>query len=274
MSIRIEVIKSLEDEVNQYDFIPLMSGEREIASKEVESARKNYENARRKLLKQEFARFYRVVIFGSARVDEESEEYTFATDVSKALVEARGVDIVTGGGTGAMSAAHLGTKLVTIGHDTKPDLNGNNIKSKNHGVGIENINRNEAPNEFIDYAATHPEFSTRLQAFLDKSHATYVYIGGIGTLLELMMLTQTRQVGHLERSFPLLAHPFWEPLAAQWNWQMYYERKSLGKIPLIGPEDLSLITFTDKIPDIVDIISADYDKWKTNYKDRLQRIAQ
>ena len=269
MSIRKEVLENLEVNIRNHNIIPLSKCTGMEANKAIEQARKGYEDARGELLYQELGRFYRVVIFGSARLQKDSEEFIFVTNLAKSLVVARDVDIVTGGGTGIMEAAHYGTQLAI----KEASSNGKIIKARNHGVAILNLPIQEPPSEFAHFAATHPEFSPRLQAFMDKSHAAYLAVGGIGSLLELMMLVQTRQVGHLEREYPVITHPFYKPIVDSWNDQMYHNRVATGLTPLISESDLTLITFTDKIPEIVDIISRNYDDWKERFRNHVRIVS-
>jgi hypothetical protein len=53
--------------------------------------------------------FYRVSIFGSARIKQDTDEYRQVYSLAKKL-SAQGVDIVTGGGPGLMEAANVGAK--------------------------------------------------------------------------------------------------------------------------------------------------------------------
>ena len=58
-------------------------------------------------------------------------------------------------------------------------------------------------NAFVIQAYEHRTFFTRLQQFVLMSDAFVVVPGGIGTVLETMMIWQLIQVGHLQntRSF-------------------------------------------------------------------------
>ncbi len=107
---------------------------------------------------------------------------------------------------------------------------------------------------------------------MDQAYAAYSAKGGVGTLYEMMMLTQARQVGHLERTFPILADPFWKPTVEAWNDSMYHSRVARGLKPLISEADLSIITFSDNIDEIVNIISKDHDRWRRQVKRHVRMV--
>ncbi len=124
---------------------------------------------------------YRVTIFGSARAKPGSFVYDEVKRIAAALAE-MGCDIVTGGGPGLMQAANEGAASV-------------NAPERNRSVGI----RVELPfeqdvNPFVEQAFEHKTFFTRLHHFVLTSDAFVVAPGGIGTVLELMMVWQLLQV--------------------------------------------------------------------------------
>ena len=237
-------------------------------TRRLEAARNSYDEARRKMLEHDLARFYRVAIFGSARFTTDSTEFTFVTELAKSLVESRNLDIVTGGGSGVMESAHFGVQQAIDG----ADANGNIIRSRNHATRIHLPFVEQAQKDYAHIHTIHPEFSTRLQEFLDKTRASYIAQGGIGTLLELAMIIQAKQVGHLENEYPILAHPMWKPIVDAWNQEMYESRVANGKVPLISEPDLNLIYFTNDIGEITMMISQSYDIWRSTIRDRVRYV--
>src|SRR5215471_16651273 len=139
---------------------------------------------------------YRVAIFGSAR----AQPGTFVYDEVKRLAAAfaaMGCDIVTGGGPGLMQAANEGAA-----HD-----------SAGQSVGI----RIELPfeqdvNPFVEQAFEHETFFTRLHHFVIASDAFVVVPGGIGTVLEMLMIWQLLQVRHAENVPLVLVGKMWTGL--------------------------------------------------------------
>lgn len=140
--------------------------------------------------------FYRVCIFGSARIKPDSEYYLLVKDLAFQLAS-RGVDIVTGGGPGLMEAANLGAKNAAT-------------QSRSFGLAIELPFESDA-NSHLDVKYQHRRFSSRLDEFMRISHAVVVTPGGIGTLLEMLYTWQLMQVKHIaERPLILLGKEFWE----------------------------------------------------------------
>lgn len=262
---RKEVLGQLIGEANS-GLISLSNSEAQAANRQLRTATESYELARKRVLREELARHYRVAIFGSARLEEDSEEFKFVTNLTRALVEARDVDIVTGGGPGIMKAALLGA---TLAFD-QAAVQGVKLNSRNHGISLSTLPEEQNQKNHIHLGKIHTEFSTRLQNFLDITRAAYIAEGGIGTLLELLILTQSKQVDHIENDYPILAHPFFEPVVSAWNNQLYNRRIELDKPPLISEKDLHIIAFTDKVPEIVDVICQSYDRWQDQIRSFVQ----
>ena len=153
--------------------------------------------------------FYRVSIFGSARIKPDTKEYKGVYTLAKELAE-NGADIVTGGGPGLMEAANAGAKE-------------GSSKSKSFGIRID-LPFEDTPNEHLDIKFYHKRFSSRLDEFMRISHAVVVTPGGIGTLLELLYTWQLIQVNHISARPIILVGDMWngfldwiksEPLKAQ-----------------------------------------------------------
>ncbi len=264
MPVRAEALALLY--ANPDSIIPLSKKDSVEAARNVEKARKAYDEARREFLKHHLGRFYGVAIFGSKELGPETEEYQFAVNLAKSLVETRDVDIVSGGGPGIMAAAHEGAQLAI----QEASEQGRKLRAKTHGLRID-LPFEEPINGNINILTTHTDFSTRLQEFLDITQAAYNAPGGIGTLLEQMIVIQSIQVNHL-RDYIVIAHPFWEPVVDSWNNELYHGRVSQGRPPLIRQQDLNIVQFSNSIPDIVNTISAGYDIWRGTIRDRVRII--
>jgi uncharacterized protein (TIGR00730 family) len=144
---------------------------------------------------------YRVTIFGSARAKPGSFVYEEVKRVAAALAQL-GCDIVTGGGPGLMQAANEGAASV-------------NAPERDRSVGI----RVELPfeqevNPFVEQAFEHKTFFTRLHHFVLASDAYVVTPGGIGTVLELMLIWQLLQVKHVHDSPLILVGKMWAELVS------------------------------------------------------------
>jgi uncharacterized protein (TIGR00730 family) len=126
---------------------------------------------------------YRVTIFGSARARPGTFAYDEVKGVAAVLAE-MGCDIITGGGPGLMQAANEGAAGAGQSH---------------HSVGIRvDLPFEQDVNPFVEQVFEHKTFFTRLHHFVLTSDAFVVAPGGIGTVLELMMVWQLLQVRHVD----------------------------------------------------------------------------
>src|SRR6476619_1972386 len=166
---------------------------------------------------------YRVTIFGSARVPSDHWVYAAVRDVAAELTRL-GCDIVTGGGPGLMQAANEGVKLAD------PD----GAHQKSVGIRVE-LPFEQDVNAFVTEAFEHKTFFTRLHHFVLVSDAFIVTPGGIGTVLETLMVWQLLQVRHLRDTPLLLAGHFWDGLI---DWAKAVMLKP--DAPLVSPEDLNI----------------------------------
>jgi uncharacterized protein (TIGR00730 family) len=143
---------------------------------------------------------YRVSIFGSARVQGGTFAYEETKRAAKALAE-MGCDIITGGGPGLMQAANEGAASAPA-------------RSRSYGIRVE-LPFEQNVNAFVSQAFQHRTFFTRLHQFVIASDAFIVTPGGIGTVLETMMIWQLVQVGHLEATPLILVGKMW-PGLVEW----------------------------------------------------------
>jgi uncharacterized protein (TIGR00730 family) len=165
---------------------------------------------------------YRVTIFGSARAKPGTFVYDEVKRVAAALAE-MGCDIITGGGPGLMQAANEGAAAA-------------NAPERDRSVGI----RVELPfeqevNPFVEQAFEHKTFFTRLHHFVLTSDAYVVCPGGIGTVLELMLVWQLLQVKHLHDTPLILIGKMYAELV---EWARAYLLKP--QLPLASPEDMTI----------------------------------
>jgi uncharacterized protein (TIGR00730 family) len=185
---------------------------------------------------------YRVTIFGSAR----PEPGTFVYDEVKRLAESlaeMGCDIITGGGPGLMQAANEGAAAAKA-------------PERNRSVGI----RVELPfeqevNPFVEQAFEHKTFFTRLHHFVLTSDAFVVAPGGIGTVLELMMIWQLLQVRHVDA--PLIL------VGKMWRGLVDWARKHLAKAQprLVNPEDIEIPRCVDGADEAIVLIREHHAQW-------------
>tara|TARA_B100001559_G_scaffold40996_2_gene30403 strand:+ start:500 stop:1207 length:708 start_codon:yes stop_codon:yes gene_type:complete len=173
--------------------------------------------------------YFRVSIFGSARIKPETHEYKQVYELAKKLVKNK-VDIVTGGGPGLMEAANLGAK---------------NVKSKSKSFGLHiDLPFETSPNEHLDITYHHKRFSSRLDEFMRISHAVIVTPGGIGTVLELLYTWQLIQVNHISKRPVIL-------LGDMWNGLIEWMKSEPLKKRLMDDSDFDHIKVVQNIDDVV-----------------------
>src|SRR4026207_408303 len=139
---------------------------------------------------------YRVTIFGSARAKPGTVAYEETKRAAKALAE-MDCDIITGGGPGLMQAANEGVGLAG--------------KSESLGIRVD-LPFEQEVNPFVELAYEHRTFFTRLHHFVLASDAFIVAPGGIGSVLETMMIWQLLQVRHLENTPLIMVGKMWPGL--------------------------------------------------------------
>jgi predicted Rossmann-fold nucleotide-binding protein len=153
-------------------------------------------------------------------------------------------DIITGGGPGLMQAANEGEQLVDPIH-----------KQRSVGIRVE-LPFEQEVNAFVTQAFEHRTFFTRLHQFVLMSDAFVVVPGGIGTVLETMMVWQLLQVRKLHNTPLILAGKMFADLV---GWCRTYMLRP--EFPLASPEDLDIPICVDDGPSIVRILREHHAKW-------------
>jgi len=184
---------------------------------------------------------YRVAIFGSAR----AQPGTFVYDEVKRVAEAfafLGCDIVTGGGPGLMQAANEGAKSAGAPGSI--------------GIRVE-LPFEQEVNPFVEQAFEHQTFFTRLQHFALASDAFVVVPGGIGTVLEMLMIWQLLQVRHMDNVPLILVGKMWRGLV---DW---------ARVSMLNPvlavaseEDLDIPQCFDTADEAIAAMRAHHAAWK------------
>lgn len=184
---------------------------------------------------------YRVAIFGSAR----AQPGTFVYDEVKraaAAFAAMGCDIVTGGGPGLMQAANEGAKSA----------------GAPGSVGIRvDLPFEQDVNPFVEQAFDHETFFTRLQHFVIASDAFVVVPGGIGTVLEMLMIWQLLQVRHVNDAPLILVGKMWQSLVEWARTSMLDPRLALA-----SPDDLRIPQCVETADEAIAVIRQLYSKWQ------------
>jgi uncharacterized protein (TIGR00730 family) len=184
---------------------------------------------------------YRVTIFGSARVKGGSFAYEETKRVAAALAE-MGCDIITGGGPGLMQAANEGAA-------TAPG------RAQSVGIRVD-LPFEQEVNAFVTEAFEHRTFFTRLHQFVLTSDAFIVAPGGIGTVLETMMIWQLLQVRHLQ-DMPLIL------VGNMWPGLIEWARHSMLAVdpPLANAQDMAIPRCAANSDDAIAIIREYHAAW-------------
>ncbi|MBL9161649.1 MAG: LOG family protein [Planctomycetaceae bacterium] len=185
---------------------------------------------------------YRVTIFGSARAVPGSVPYEETKRVASALADL-GCDIITGGGPGLMRAANEGAV---------------NAPERVHSLGIRvQLPFEQDANDFLTQTFQHRTFFTRLHQFVLTSDAYIVAPGGIGTVLETMMIWQLLQVKHLEK-VPLIL------VGREWPGLVEWARSTMLSFdpPLATAEDFSIPVCVASTDEAIDLMRSHHADWQ------------
>jgi uncharacterized protein (TIGR00730 family) len=186
---------------------------------------------------------YRVTIFGPARAQPGTYFYNEVKRVAAALAE-MGCDIVKGGGPGLMQAANEGAAAV-------------NATERNRSVGIRvDLPFEQQVNPFVEQAFQHQTFFTRLHHFGLVSDAFVVTPGGLGRILETMMVWQLLQVRHVHDTPMILVGEMWGGLV---DWAT--TRLLTSRLPVANPEDMAIRRCVNTADEAIALIREHHARW-------------
>src|SRR5262245_61204750 len=186
---------------------------------------------------------YRVTIFGSARAKTGTFGYEETKRVAAALAE-MGCDIITGGGPGLMQAANEGAA-------TAPE------RARSVGIRVD-LPFEQDVNAFVTQAFEHRTFFTRLHQFVLASDAFLVAPGGIGTVLETMMIWQLLQVRQLQDTPLILVGSMW-PGLIEWARQSMLSTTP----PLASAPDMAIPRCVANADEAIVVIRDHHAAWLT-----------
>jgi uncharacterized protein (TIGR00730 family) len=187
--------------------------------------------------------WFRVCIFGSARIRPEDPTYETVYQMARRLSELN-IDVVTGGGPGLMEAANRAVR------DAQNEL------SRSIGLPIHLPHSHELANKHLDIKSEHHRFSSRLDEFMRMSHAVIVAPGGIGTLLELMYVWQLIQVGMVERRAVVLLD------RSLWTGFLEWMRAEILGRGFISPGDFDWIHCVDTPEEALTCIKPELERFR------------
>jgi uncharacterized protein (TIGR00730 family) len=178
-----------------------------------------------------------VTMFGSARLGEGHPFYEAARAVGRRFAE-RGWAVITGGGPGLMEAGNRGAQ------------EGGGLSV---GFNIE-LPHEQDVNPYLDISHTFEHFYARKVCFVKPAEGFVIMPGGFGTLDELfeaLTLIQTGKVLH----FPIVLFD-----TDHWAEMLDWVRKALLDDRLISPGDVDLLSVTDDVEEVVEIVVDCYER--------------
>jgi hypothetical protein len=187
---------------------------------------------------------YRVTIFGSARAKPGTPAYEVVKQLGADLA-ALGCDIVTGGGPGLMQAANEGARSSDAAE-----------RVQSVGIRVE-LPFEQEVNPFVQEAFEHQTFFTRLHQFVLMSDAYVVVPGGIGTVLEAMLVWQLLQVRHLHDTPLIFAGQMWGELV---DWAKKYMLRP--GFELANREDMATPRCASSADEVLAIIHEHHARWQ------------
>jgi len=157
-----------------------------------------------------------------------------------------GCDIVSGGGPGLMQAANEGA-------------GGADSENPKRSLGIRvDLPFEQEANPFVEEVFEHRTFFTRLHQFVLMSDAFVVVPGGVGTVLETLMIWQLLQVKHLERTPLILIGAMWPDLI---EWARRHMLELHPELPLAKSEDMEIPICLMSADEAIKVIRERHTEW-------------
>ncbi len=190
---------------------------------------------------------FAITIFGSARLQPDDPYYEMARQLAKGLAEVD-FNIITGGGPGIMEAANRGAS-----------------EGKSHSIGLNiDLPQEQHPNTYQDVSLQFRYFFVRKVMFVKQSMGYVCMPGGFGTLdefFEALTLMQTHKIHPLP--LVLFGTDFWQGL-------LDWSRTTLLDTGMISASDLDLVTITDDVQEVIEIMCRHRD-WKLKQIERATK---
>src|SRR5262244_604370 len=121
-------------------------------------------------------------------------------------------------------------------------------------------------NAYVTQAFEHRTFFTRLHQFVLASDAFIVAPGGIGTVLETMMIWQLLQVKHLQNTPLILVGKMW-PGLIEWARSAMLSADP----PLASAEDMTIPRCVANADEAIALIREHNDRWSSAQRSKSRR---
>jgi uncharacterized protein (TIGR00730 family) len=177
----------------------------------------------------------KVVVFGSARSREDSDEYKMAAELSELIVK-NGFKVITGGGPGIMEAGNKGA-----GREDSFSLNIKLPFEQKHNPYIAGDKK----------AISFKYFFNRKLFFLKESDATVLFPGGFGTLDEGFENLTLVQTGKSKPRPIILIEP---PDSQYWSHWIGFVTRELSDGGFISRNDMGLFIHVNTVEKAIDEI--------------------
>ncbi len=172
-----------------------------------------------------------VSIFGSARVDENSQVYKDTETIARKLVE-HGYGVITGGGPGLMEAGNKGA-----------------YEAGGTSVGLHiHLPHEQGCNKYVKTRCNFRYFFLRKLMFVKYAMAYVVMPGGMGTIDELSEAFVLAQTGRI-KPFPIILYD-----GSFWNGLLDWLKSTMVERGYIKEHELDLLTVLDTPDEVVEHI--------------------
>jgi len=176
----------------------------------------------------------KVAIFGSSRTEVDSPLYMAIERLAEDIAS-KGWIVVTGGGPGNMEAANRGAMKVCPEGD---------LCSIAEAIYLP---FEEGINEYVQEYEKHQTFYSRLKTFADCD-AFIITPGGVGTLLEMALIYQLVQVGHMDKKPIICVGRMWR------TFKDWVENEMLDN-HYVSNEDMDLVHYVDRFSEATHILN-------------------
>ncbi|MCL4321762.1 MAG: TIGR00730 family Rossman fold protein [Deltaproteobacteria bacterium] len=175
-----------------------------------------------------------VTIYGSARVEENSDVYQKTKEIAYNLA-LRGFSVISGGGPGVMEAANRGCREAKEQHNLNVSSVGLNIK----------LPKEQTVNRFADVTLEFRYFFVRKVMLVRYASAYIMMPGGFGTLDELFETVELIQTNKT-KPFPVILYG-----SSYWNGLIDWIKSNTLHNSYISQKDFEIIKVLDDVDEIV-----------------------
>ena len=201
------------------------------------------------MVKKKSEPYFRVAVFGSARIKKGDPRYNLVYNLAKKIA-AENIDLVTGGGPGLMDAANRGH------HAGRKHIK----KNKPYSIGLTiHLPKEQKTTRHLDLRENFSAFSKRLDEFTMLSNVVVVTPGGVGTTLEFLYVWQLMQVKKI-CDIPIIL------LGEEWKDFFKWIKKWPLKQHFLDEEEMKFLYLVKNHDEAMSIIKQAHETWKRGVK--------